>query len=139
MRSGFTGPRNRGSERIHCSSAVKLAMRHLVASAMALTPPDQSLPTGRTLALIAAALVAITIAAAGTLIWDQRQSTLDEAQHDIIDLGVVLAEQTARSLQAVDLVLRVAEASIRARTIDRPDEFSHELGTPTFHNFLQDQ
>src|SRR5438093_8908081 len=78
-------------------------------------PATQHLPTGRSLTLIAAALMAITLAAAGALMWDQRQAALARAQSDITDLGIVLAEQTARSLQAVDLVLRNTRAAVGAR------------------------
>jgi PAS domain-containing protein len=97
------------------------------------------LPTSRGLALIAAVLVTLTIAAAVTLAWDQRNAAITNAQKDITDLGVVLAEQTSRSLQAVDLVLRDTAAKVRARGVEHPGQFKELLGTAAVHDFLEDQ
>src|ERR1700722_9154188 len=97
------------------------------------------LPTSRGLALIATVLVAITIAAAGMLVWDQRNGAIENAEHDLTDLGIVLADQTTRSLQAVDLVLRDTGAEVQRRGIERPEQLGELLGTEAAHEFLQSQ
>src|ERR1700686_1410315 len=102
------------------------------------TRSERRLPTSRGLALIAAVLVAITIAAAGILVWDQRNGALENTQHDLTDLGIVLAEQTTRSLQAVDLVLRDTGAQVQGRGVERPEQFKELLGTEAVHDFLAD-
>jgi PAS domain S-box-containing protein len=97
------------------------------------------LRTSHGLALIAAVLVAITIAAAGILVWDQRNGAIENTQHDLTDLGIVLAEQTTRSLQAVDLVLRDTSAQVQVWGVGRPDQFKELLSTEAVHDFLADQ
>jgi len=103
------------------------------------TTREWRLPPRGGLALIAAVLVAITIAAAGTLIWDQRKTAIENAQQELTDLGIVLAEQTTRSLQAVDLVLRDTGAQVRTRGVERPEQFGELLGTEAVHHFLEEQ
>jgi PAS domain S-box-containing protein len=102
------------------------------------TTPDRRLPTSRGLAVIAAVLVAITIAAGGILVWDQRNGAIENAQHDLTDLGIVLADQTTRSFQAVDLVLRDTGAEVQRRGVERPEQLRELLGTEAVHAFLQD-
>jgi PAS domain S-box-containing protein len=97
------------------------------------------LPSSHGLALIAAVLVAITIAAASVVVWDQRNGAIENAQHDLTDLGIVLAEQTTRSLQAVDLVLRDAAAEAQRQGVERPEQLRELLGTEAVHELLQDQ
>ncbi|HTZ34565.1 MAG TPA: PAS-domain containing protein [Stellaceae bacterium] len=106
---------------------------------MFISPVDlqRHLPTGRSLGLIAAVLVALTLAAAGALIWDQRASALGHARQEINDLGVMLAEQTDRSLQAVDLVLRETEAAVESRVVARAGAFREALGGEAVHALLQ--
>jgi PAS domain S-box-containing protein len=100
---------------------------------------DWQLPASRRLGLIAAAIVAITVAAAAALCWDQRYAAIANAQEDLTNLGVVLAEQANRSFQAVDLVLREGDEHIRARQIETPEQFSAALGGKSTHEFLVDQ
>jgi PAS domain S-box-containing protein len=103
------------------------------------TRSERRLPPSRSLARIAAVLVAITITAACVLVWDQRNGAIENAQHDLTDLGIVLAEQTTRSLQAVDLVLRDTGAKVQGRGVERPEQFKELLGTEAVHDFLADQ
>jgi PAS domain S-box-containing protein len=101
--------------------------------------PDWQLPASRRLGLIAASIVAITIVAAAALCWDQRNAAIANAQQDLTNLGIVLAEQANRTFQAVDLVLRESADQIRARQIKTPEQFSTALDGKTTHEFLVDQ
>jgi len=101
--------------------------------------PDWQLPASRRLGLIAAAIVGITIAAAGALCWDQHNTAIANAQQDLTNLGIVLAEQANRTFQAVDLVLRESGEQIRARQIQTPEQFSAALSGKGIHEFLVDQ
>ena len=105
----------------------------------ATTRSERRLSTRGGLALIAAGLVAVTIAAACILVWDQRNGAIENTQHDLTDLGIVLAEQTTRSLQAVDLVLRDTEAQVQARGVERPEQLGELLGTEAVHYLLAEQ
>src|SRR6185369_839002 len=62
-------------------------------------------PSNRRLNLIGLAVVCMTVLAAGLTIWDLRQEAIKIYTEEIGDLGNAFAEQTSRSLQAVDLVL----------------------------------
>ncbi|HEX3885760.1 MAG TPA: PAS-domain containing protein [Stellaceae bacterium] len=100
---------------------------------------DGHVPASRRLGLIAATIVAITIAAATALSWDQRNATLANAQQDLTNLGVVLAEQATRTLQAVDLVLLESAAQFHARDIKGQKEFADLLGSEATHQLLVTQ
>ncbi|HEY1796044.1 MAG TPA: ATP-binding protein [Stellaceae bacterium] len=100
---------------------------------------DWQLPASRRLGLIAAAIVAITIAAATALCWDQRTVAIANAQEDLTNLGIVLAEQANRTFQAVDLVLRESADQIRARQLETPGQLSAALDDKAIHAFLVEQ
>src|SRR5919109_5327019 len=68
------------------------------------------IPLGRALIALGLVLVAINIAAA---IWDVRKArdlTERRAQRDFSNMTRLLAEQTAASLETVDLILRAVRA-----------------------------
>jgi len=81
-------------------------------------------------------LVAVTVVAAWLTIWDRREETIASYRREITNLGTVLAEQTARSMQAVDLVLKEVQAKVVAADIDSPDELKRIMGTEQVHHFL---
>ena len=95
--------------------------------------------SGRVLALAGALVVAGLIGGAGLTLWDQRARALADHRRTVSTLGVALAEQTERSLQAVDLVLqdlarRLTEAGVRDRA------GLHALaGTQATHELLKER
>lgn len=84
-------------------------------------------------------LLGMTVCGAGLLLWDLRNQTLHQARHEVDDLGLVLAEQTARSLQAIDLVLSDTAATVRAAGAGTPTQLKQAMGTPAIHHYLEDQ
>ena len=98
-------------------------------------PKRRSAPSRR-LALAGIILVGVTIIAAGLTIWDRREETIASYQREMSNLGTVLAEQTARSMQAVDLVLKEVQAKFVAAGTDNPEEFKRAMGTEAVHRFL---
>jgi hypothetical protein len=68
--------------------------------------PRHTSRLSRNLWLLGLLLVAVTIAAATSMVWDLRQEAIKNVRGEVNNLGIVIAEQTSRSLQAVDLVLR---------------------------------
>jgi PAS domain S-box-containing protein len=50
-----------------------------------------------------------------------------------------LAEQTARSIQAVDLVLQEVQAMVRSVGVDDPSQFERVAATEEIHRFLADR
>ncbi len=68
--------------------------------------------TGRPLAIIGALLIGAIAVATGGLIMDRRTDDLAENQRGAAELAQVLAEQTSRTLQPVDLMLRALQQSL---------------------------
>lgn len=97
------------------------------------------LPRGRRVALIhvGTALLLLVVLAIGVALWDLRRIALSEALVNTDNLAVVLAEQTNRSVQAVDLVLREVEDRIGALGVATPEDFRRVLGTREMHEFLR--
>ena len=84
-------------------------------------------------------LLAVIVLAASAAIWDRYETALARARQETSNLGIVLAEQTARSIQSVDLVLQEVQAVVRAASVDNPGQFEHAIGTEDIHRFLADR
>ena len=98
-------------------------------------PKRRSAPSRR-LSLAGLLLVGVTIIAAGLTIWDRREETIASYRREISNLGTVLAEQTARSMQAVDLVVKEVQAKVAAAGTDKPEELKRLMATEEVHRFL---
>ena len=90
----------------------------------------------RRLSLAGIILVGITIIAAGLTIWDRREEAIASYSREITNLGTVLAEQTARSMQAVDLILKEVQVRALAANTDDPEQLKRVMGTEEVHRFL---
>jgi signal transduction histidine kinase/DNA-binding NarL/FixJ family response regulator len=89
-----------------------------------------------TLAIACAGLVILVVLAAGLAILDVYRSTIADYQKDQATAGVLLAEQTSRALQSVDLVLQGVVSQIRSNGIETSDQFRHALATEPTHQDL---
>jgi PAS domain S-box-containing protein len=83
--------------------------------------------------------IAITIIAAWIAIWDLRGERIADETKDTKNLAVVLAEQTARAIQAVDLVVQETQAMVLAAGVTDADQFRRRMGTEGVHHFLLDR
>jgi PAS domain S-box-containing protein len=92
------------------------------------TPKRRSVPSRR--------IVGVTVIAAGLTIWDRQEETIASYRREMTNLGTVLAEQTARSMQAVDLVVKEVQAKVAAAGAVNPEEFKRVMGTEAIHRFL---
>ena len=54
-------------------------------------------------------------------------------------LGTVLAEQTVRSIQAIDLVLQQTQTMVVAGGADNPEKFREAAATEEIHSFLRER
>ena len=90
-----------------------------------------------TLMRIGACLLIGVVMAVGLIMWNLRADTLAEAMVSTDNLAIVLAEQTSRSVQSVDIVLREVQERIGALGVATPEAFRSVLGTAEVHEFLR--
>ncbi len=82
-------------------------------------------------------LIIGTIACTGyTAVEYLRNNALDDARHDMANLGVVLAEQTARTIQSVDLILRDVQSRAADLGIETPEDFRQRMSGDSAHRLL---
>jgi two-component system cell cycle sensor histidine kinase PleC len=84
-------------------------------------------------------LLVVIVVAASTAIWDRREEAIAGSRQEMANLGIVLAEQTARSIEAVDLVLQEMQAMVLAAGVDSPEQFERSMGTEEVHHSLKDR
>lgn len=82
-------------------------------------------------------LVAACILSTGLLIWSLRVDALADYRNDTRALGYVLAEQTSRYLQVIDLVLQEVQAYGLRGPDPTPEGFRVRLTTRAAHAFLR--
>jgi diguanylate cyclase (GGDEF)-like protein len=82
-------------------------------------------------------LVLVGVLAIGLTVWDLRRVALADALVATDNLAIVLAAQTGRSMQAVDIVLRDVQERIGTLGVATPEEFSRVLRTREMHEFLR--
>ena len=75
----------------------------------------------RRLIVVGVSLLVAIFAATGLLVAMQRANALAEGERTTANLVQVLAEQTSRMLQPIDLTLRELEGRLAAITLDGPD------------------
>jgi signal transduction histidine kinase len=94
--------------------------------------PDGATDAGPRLWLIYALLVGAILAGGLGVIWHLRNSAIFNVQRELTNLGTVLAEQTARTVQSVDLVLQEVQSQVAAPGPPSPEALrAHFAGEPT--------
>ncbi len=93
--------------------------------------------TSRLLALIGACLVLVTILGAAFALLKLRQATEEDTQRDLSNVTLVLAEETARNIQAVDLVLREIQDHVAQMRFANPAELQRRAAGRDMHLYLQ--
>src|SRR3954451_10571855 len=94
--------------------------------------------SSRWLRFVGIGLIVIIVVAAVVAAWDLRGDAIEDYQRDTANLGVVLAEQTSRALQAVDLVVQETRERVRAADIRTPEQFRELMAGEDTHHFLVD-
>jgi PAS domain-containing protein len=96
----------------------------------------RSFGCGYRLWLACALIVVTTLAAGGVVIWELRRTAVASAERELTNLGIVLAEQTSRTMQSVDLILQEVQSRAALMGVSTPDEFRGELSSEYIHRFL---
>ena len=97
------------------------------------------LSSSHRLYLIGGIIIAATIVVAGLAVWERRQQSIESYQRELTNLSITLAEQAARSIQAVDLVLLETQSRVLAAGVDNPADFDRRMTTEDTHQFLADR
>ena len=96
-------------------------------------------PANHRVYIIGCICIAVTILAAGVAIWRLHQARLAEAMRDTRNLSVVLAEQTARSIQSVDLIVQDIRTMATVAGAADSAQLKARLGTEKIHDYLVDR
>jgi diguanylate cyclase (GGDEF)-like protein len=86
--------------------------------------------------LLSALVVATIVATAGFAIWQNRQTEFAEQQRSMKGMGVVLAEQTGRYVQVIDLIVLEVKSRIVDLGVTTPDDFRRLAGSRDLQAYL---
>ena len=89
--------------------------------------------------VIGSLLILAFITTAAFTIWESRERELSAAEHSLSHLSLTLTETTARTMQNLDLVLRVVQTRIADANIRTPDELREKLSSEATHRLLLDR
>jgi PAS domain S-box-containing protein len=96
----------------------------------------QRFRASRRLSFVGFGLLLVILLTACVAVWDRREEALAHARRETANLGIVLAEQTARSLQAVDLVLEEIRAASLHLGVETPEQFTEMTSGEEVHRLL---
>ena len=82
-------------------------------------------------------LIVAAVLAIGMTVWRMRQDALNAARSTTGNLAIVLAEQTDRTVQAVDIVVREVQEMAAGLGLATPEDFRLVLGTEAVHQYLR--
>ncbi len=99
-------------------------------------PVRHSVVGGRHLWLVCAFLVVTTLVAGSVVIGQLRHDALNGSRRALNTLGIVLAEQTSRAIQSVDLVLSEVQSHVSELGPLSPEQFRSRLAGENAHQFL---
>ncbi len=85
------------------------------------------------------AVVLVSLLCAALTILDLRGKTFRDVSEEMSTLGFVLAEQTSRYLQVVDLLLQETRTHAQQLQIRTPEQFRLALGNEETHRFLHER
>jgi diguanylate cyclase (GGDEF)-like protein len=88
-------------------------------------------------------LYAVVVTAIGTTagftIWHGRQQALEEHRRAMDSMGVVLAEQTSRYVQVIDLIIEQVRSRITRLDIATTGDFRSQMGTQDIQGYLAER
>ncbi len=118
---------------------VARAARRQIARAERTSCRGEPSMTFRTLVGLAIGLIIIGMIATAATIWAWRRDTTSAAVRDISNIATVLAEQTSRSVQSMDLVLSDLIDKLQAMGATSPDSFRRVAESKDVYNILVDR
>jgi len=95
--------------------------------------------TYRSLICIAVGLIGLAVIAIGVVINSLRQDAISDAKTEIGNIAAVLAEQTSRSVQAIDLVMIELQERLDSLGLRSVDEFRTRADGADTHYLLRER
>ncbi|MFO1081024.1 MAG: ATP-binding protein [Reyranellaceae bacterium] len=91
--------------------------------------------------VIVAGLVttALVVLASGLMLWQARQSAIEEWQNSLSNMSLMLAEQTRQTMKAADLVLKSISDRVHDADITTDAELRQEMGTREIFEMLRNR
>ena len=83
--------------------------------------------------------VAVAVTLIGFTVWTLRSDAIRDKSNDVGNIATVLAEQTSRSLLAVDLVLTGIQSHLRQVGVASADDFRTSLKDKETFGFLRER
>src|SRR4051812_439712 len=80
-------------------------------------------------------LIVLTLLGCSIAIWNLRREALEQHRISVRNLSVVLAEQTTRYLQVVDLVLQEIQSRVASLGVSSAEELAQTFGTDAVRQF----
>ena len=84
-------------------------------------------------------LIALAVIAIGVTAWGLRSDQIEAGIRETDRIATVLADQTQRSVAAIDLALEDVKARVGSLEIETPEDFSRAVYTPEVFQFLADR
>jgi hypothetical protein len=88
---------------------------------------------------LSAMLIVLAGSGVGAVIWQLREEAGEDARRDSANLSIMLAEQTARAVQGIDIVLQAVMEDIDKHDWRTPGEFRRVIATERVHARLRQQ
>jgi len=95
--------------------------------------------TLRNLVAVAAGILGIAGLALGLTVWWLRSDAIDDASKNAANLAIVLAEQTTRSIQSIDLILNEVQDHLKRIGATSPDAFHLLLRSEETYKLLTER
>ena len=93
----------------------------------------------RHMQVIGIALALLTLVGGAFSLWDTHRRTIEDAERDLSDLGIVLAGQVSRYIQVVDLLPQEIQSRSLTLGIGSPTEFRDRFGDEDTQQLLIDR
>jgi hypothetical protein len=93
--------------------------------------------SGRSIWAIGVTLIFMTLLGCGVTIWNLHGQTIEQQRVAVRNLGFVLAEQTSRYVQVVDLVLQELQSRVAALGVRSGDDLARSLDADRTRDFLR--
>jgi len=84
-------------------------------------------------------LLVVIAVTASLAVWDRREEAIARSRAEMTTLGTVLDEQTARSIEAIDVVLQQTREMVLAAGVDGPEQFRRSMASEEVHSFLRER